>query len=322
MTVRAYLFDAAGTDRAVALTPEVAAGLGGQQLLWVDVEGRDAAELAAVGARLRLHRTSLRALLDPVRRPRLDNYGDYFQVNVAAVRPQGERFVALELDLFSGPNYVVTVHPEPLPFLERFAAQLRGDTDLGRLDSPAFLAALLDWHVTSYFAVLDDLEAAVEDLDEAALFRRADPRFLEQLAGLRRRVGEVRRLLAPHREVFAALARPDFQVLAASESAGHFRALYDRLERALDATDAAREMVLGSFELFTTGTAQSTNDTVKVLAVATVAIGLVGVLAGIMGMNFKVGFFDTGGAGFALALAAMAAAVAGVLTLARARAWL
>jgi Mg2+ and Co2+ transporter CorA len=320
--VRAYLFDADGRDRVVELTAEVVRGLGERQLLWVDVAGRDAAALTAVGERLHLHRASLRTLLDPIGRPRLDNYGDYFQVNVAAARPAGARFAALELDLFSGPNYVVTVHPEPVPFLERFAAQLRGDTDLGQLDSPAFLAALLDWHVSSYFTALDGLEEEVERLDEAALRQRADPRFLEELAALRRRVGDLRRLLAPHREVFAALARPDFRVVAASESAAHFRALNDRLERALDAADAAREMVLGSFELFMTGTAQSTNDTVRVLTVVTVLIGLTGVIAGVMGMNFPLALFDSGAVGFAAVLAGMAATVAAVLLLARARGWL
>jgi Mg2+ and Co2+ transporter CorA len=228
---------------------------------------------------------------------------------------------ALELDLFSGPNYVVTFHPEPIEFLQHFDQQVQGDTQIGELNAASFLAALLDWHVMSYFHVLENLEAEVDRLDETALRQPADHAFLEELVELRSRVAELRRLLTPHREVFSALARPDFEVLASSESAAHFRALDDRLERAIEAVEHTREMVIGSFELFMTGTAQNTNDIMKVLTIATVLVGIMGVIAGIMGMNFKLAFFESGALGFTIVLVAMIVLVGGTIALARWRRW-
>ncbi len=143
--------------------------------------------------------------------------------------------------------------------------------------------------------MLDGIEEEVDKLDERALLERADRKFLGEMVELRRRVAELRRLLTPHREVFAALARPDFELPAKTESAAHFRALNDQLERALDAVENAREMVLGSFQLYMTGTAQSTNNIVKTLMVVTVMVGILGA--------FEMKFFKSGATGFMLVIA-------------------
>ncbi len=199
---------------------------------------------------------------------------------------------------------------------------MRGDTQIGALTAASFLAALLDWHVSSYFTVLRSLEDEVDRLDEMAILAPADRKFLRQVVTLRRRVSYLRQLIAPHQEVFAALARPDFEAIAQTASAAHFRALEDRLNRAIDAVEHTREMVIGTFELFMTGTSQSTNDTMKVLTLVTALVGLMGVMAGIMGMNFTTELFESGTPGFALTIAGMLILCASIFVVARLRRWL
>src|SRR5687768_1322493 len=305
MTVRAYLFDADGADKEVQLTQDVVTGLSDRTILWVDVAGSDQNELTKVANCFNLHRESLRNLLNPIGRPRLDVYDQYFQVNVIAVQEQDKVYYPLEFDLFAGPNYAVTFHPNPIDFLETFDRQVRGDTQIGALTAASFLAALLDWHVSSYFSVLRNLEDEVDRLDEMAILAPTDRKFLRQVVELRRRVSYLRQLLSPHQEVFAALARPDFEAIAQTESAAHFRDLDDRLDRAIASVDHAREMVIGTFELFMTGTSQSTNDTMKALTLITLLVGLMGVIAGAMGMNFTTEFFEVGTPGFVLTIAGM-----------------
>ncbi len=322
MTLRAYLFDADGADQEVELTQQVITNLSDRNILWVDVSGNDQNELTQVASLLHLHRESLRNLLNPIGRPRLDVYDQYFQVNVIAVKEVDKVYQPLEFDLFSGPNYVVTFHPEPIEFLETFDRQVRGDTQIGTLTAASFLAALLDWHVSSYFTVLHTLEDEVDRLDEMAILAPTDRKFLRQVVALRRHVSYLRQLLAPHQEVFAALARPDFEAIAQTESAAHFRALDDRLDRAIASVDHAREMVIGTFELFMTGTSQSTNDTMKALTLITLLVGLMGVIAGTMGMNFTTEFFESGTPGFVLTIASMFLLTIAIMAVARWRRWL
>lgn len=318
MTVKTFLFDADGNDRGVDLTPELVAGIGERQLLWVDVLGLDQQELTRIGELFGLKEAFIDSVLTPESRPHLHNFGSYFELTVLAVRTDGNSFKQSELELVAGQNYVVTIHADPIEFLKQFDEQIRGDTDLGTLDSAQFVAALLDWHITGYFQVLESLEKRVDRLDELALAAKAGRRFLHDLVAIRRTVGDLRRALVPHREVYSTLARPDFEAIAKTRSADSFTSLHDRLERLVESIENARDMVIGTFELFSTKTAQDTNDVVKFLTVITVVIGLLGVIAGVMGMNFPdVGFFHTGIEGFLITIGVMV--VLTVLTLVLAR---
>lgn len=326
MSLRAFLYDADGTDRPVDLHDQVLHSLNDRQLLWIDVTGQDRSEIELIGATVHLHRESIKTLLNPIGRPRLDIFGDYFQVNVVAIEPNQEghepSFRQLPLDFFAGPNYLVTVHADELQFLHDFDDRVRADSGLGALDSASFLAALLDWHINSYFRVLETFEEAVDDLDEEVLLHPNDREFLKDLVELRRRVGALRRLLAPHREVFSGLARPDFHGLAGSDAAPQFRSLEDRFERAMDAAENARDQVIGSFDLYMTGTARKTNETVQVLTIVTVSLGIIGAVAGVMGTNFTVEFFKAGVRGFWLMIVGMLLLIALVLVTARRQKWI
>jgi Mg2+ and Co2+ transporter CorA len=66
----------------------------------------------------------------------------------------------------------------------------------------------------------------------------------------------------------------------------------DRLERAIDAVENARELLVGSFDIYLGRATQRSNDVMKILTlVSAIALPAI-VLAGVMGMNFKVPFFD------------------------------
>jgi Mg2+ and Co2+ transporter CorA len=89
----------------------------------------------------------------------------------------------------------------------------------------------------------------------------------------------------------------------------------------MDAIETARDLVVGSFELFATRTAQRTNDTMRVLTFVTVLLGSLAVAAGVLGMNFDAPFFQSGAQGFWTAIAGMAIVVVAALALARWRRW-
>jgi magnesium/cobalt transport protein CorA len=320
VTVRARLFDADRSVRDVDLDPALPEKIADEQLLWVDVVEPDGDEIRGLGQMFGLERQSLVNLERRFGRPRLDHFRNYFEVTLTTVDNDGAGGPR-ELDVFVGRNHVVTVHADRVPFLEEFDDQLGEDTDLGRLDAPAFLASLLDWHVASYFRVVEELEREVDQLDLAALKTDDPEAVLARLAEARRRIGRVRRLLTPHREVYAGLARPDFEALAESDSAPTFRALEDRLDRAIDAVENARELLLGSFELLMTRAAQRTNEVMKVMTLASVVLLPSIVIAGVMGMNFRVAFFEVA-EGFFVVLASMAALALLTLVVARIRGWI
>ena len=339
--VRAVLFDADHDDRVLEAGMFEAGGidctaLSDRQLLWIDVEQagehaavEHAADQRAADATLqRLVRQldlgdGAAALLRGLNgQTRLRNFGAWFLAQAIVVEHAGQlKFNGRGLAVVAGRNFVLTLHRGPLAFLEQLRTREQADSHLGVLSAESFTASLLDWHLASYFDAVTDFETEVDRLEVALLGRHFRHDYLPQLAALRRGASRLRRMLAPHRSLFSALARPDFRPDADGDANAHFLALDERFSRAMDAVENARDLVVGSFELFTTRTAQRTNDTMRALTVFTVLIGTLAVVAGVLGMNFPAPFFHSGGRGFWIAVTAMATLALTGLALARWRRW-
>ena len=89
----------------------------------------------------------------------------------------------------------------------------------------------------------------------------------------------------------------------------------------MDAAREAKESTRGSFDLLVARIGQRTNDIMKLLTLVTVILLPASVLAGIMGMNFKLGFFDLVWM-FWVVIAAMLGIAVLVLSVARSQRWI
>ncbi len=194
----------------------------------------------------------------------------------------------------------------------------RGETFLGALSAADFLSSLVDEVITGYHAIAERIEKDIDRLDHVAL-RGLDEQLLEHLVTIRRRIGFVRRTLAPHRGALAALGRPEMR--SEGTLGEPWPGLPERLEGAMSAVEALRDGLLGTYDIHMGRQAQRTNDVMKALTMVSAVFLPAVVLAGIMGMNFKLPFFDEP-SNFFLVLAAMAATAAGLLAIARWRRWI
>lgn len=318
--LRALLYDAEDANGEVELDSFEVEGLSDTQLLWIDVA--DLHELPAVAAALRLTDENLAAILDTAAEPSATLHDGYAEVAVVAPEsgePGGEPVV---VHVLVGANWVVTLHRRRVELLETFDERIRGGSELGLIDSQGFLAAILHEHVAAYLAALRPIEAELDRIDLRSLTGRMNEEaLLVELVGARIRLARLRRLLEPHREVYARLSRPEFAVQWGSEAAAEFDAVTEFLERVLSSLDSAREMIAGSFDIYTTWAAHGTNQLIRRLTVASVTILPPTLLAGIMGMNSLPRTLATGVA-FWATIIAMVSVTFGVLTLAVRRHWL
>ena len=327
VNLRALLFDAEGGDRRIDEDEIDLASMSESQLLWIDLQDNKNGEAAPILERL-LDRLGLEGADGELGqlggKPRLRNYGEWFLVEVAAVECSKRlAFHGRGLALVCGENFVLSLHRGPLEILDELYDRERGETRIGTLNAESFAASLLDWQVDSYLHAVSELEEAVDRLEVSILGRQHYPECLPELARMRRGASRLRRMLAPHRHVFGALARPDFRPDEDDHSTERrFEALELRFERAMDAVEVARELVVGSFELYTSRSAQRTNDTMRVLTFVTVLLGTLAVAAGALGMNFKAPLFDTGASGFWTSIAAMVGFSLVALVIARLMKWM
>jgi magnesium/cobalt transport protein CorA len=322
MTIKAYLYDATGRDREIELDGEVLANLHDQQLLWIDISEFEDREIRPLAHMLGLTTESVRSLLQKEHRPRLDHYGKYSQLIVNTIQEEDGRYRLVEVDFIFAANLVVTIHRHPVAFLQSFDRRVRSDSDLGELDAHSFLAGLLDWHILGYFRLVEELERAVDEIDAHALRPYHTRDLLSEMAKLRQRVAFVRRALTPHREVYAGLARLDVQTTSTSDSSISFAMLMERLDRAIDAVENARELLIGSFDIFTTQMTMRTNEAMKVLTLVSFVWFPASVIVGICALLVHTPVDPLRSYGFWIMLGCIA--LIGLITLifARRRRWI
>ncbi|MDR0182165.1 CorA family divalent cation transporter [Lysobacter arvi] len=321
-TLDIRLFESSGKVRTLDLESADLQDLEENQLLWIDLEGGGDPSISEVLARLGLGDEIAQWFLDRSAMPELRVRNGSFFVRVVAVRNEGDlAYNGTVLAILAGHNYVITSHQEPVDFLTKLRERESHESGLGMLSADSFTASLLDWHLNSYFEAVADFESADERLETDILDDRHGE-CLHSLRALRKAASRLRRMLSAHRAVFSAIARPDFRPDADGDVNRHFQTVDTHFQRAIEAVEYTREVVIGSFELFSNQTALRTNAIMRVLTILTALMGGLAVMAGVMGMNFQAPFFDTGLAGFLTAVGAMTGMAAIGLWWAWRRKWL
>jgi magnesium transporter len=322
MTLRARLYDARGDDRDVDISELDIARVDDRQLIWIDIDDRDEADLDLVARTLELEPRIVRQLARERRQPRLVRQPDRIALTLTTIEvdDEGDRPVPKGLDLIVGRNLVVTIHDGPLSAIEEYAEQLRDERDLGLLNAGAFMAGVVDGVIRGFLREVEGIERAIDHLDTIALqsTRRRDA-FFDEVVELRRRIAEVRRSLTPNRDALMPLLRPDFDLH--DEIGEAWPGIVDRLEQAISAVENARELLVGSFDVYLGRSAQHSNDVMMTLTLLSSITLPAIVLAGVMGMNFQIPFFDDP-TNFNLVVGAMVVFSVAILFVARWRRWI
>jgi Mg2+ and Co2+ transporter CorA len=308
--IRALLFESDRSSEAIpadalARMPPPA----DTQLLWLDVTSHGQPFELPRGLDLDVARLDVNGGFEPG--VVLDGAWKFLQVQALNWHGQSHP-VRAPLAVAVGPNVVITAHREPIGFLQAVLDDEADHLRVGQLESMIFAASLLDRMLTDYLDARDEFETVLDRL-ELLILRKPQPRYLRELQHLRRLASKLRQHLADQRDLFDALARPDFDPGQSDLAGRNCRLLSARYSRVMSAIETARELVNGSFDLYTSRVAESTNQVVYTLTAATLVIGVLATVAGVMGMNFTAELFESGDSGFAMTVAGMVALVLGAV---------
>jgi magnesium transporter len=145
--------------------------------------------------------------------------------------------------------------------------------------------------------------------------------LLEDLLHLKRFVFAVYRLAGQHRATLEAFLRPDFPLVGGDVVEPYFRDLDERLGRLLDALEAAKESINGTFDLYVSQVAHRTNDIMKVLTIVSVTLLPASVILGFFGTYFESPRINTT-AGFIVMISLIMLTTVGSLFLFARRGWI
>jgi magnesium transporter len=258
-------------------------------LVWLDVCDPGPAEIELLRREFGFHELALEDVCKAHQRPKCDTYPSYYFIVVYAAAHTPDRFIPMELQLFWGENYVVTIHRGQVSVLEE--ARKRWEAhESRRQHGVAYLAySILDSLVDAYFPLLDWVAERVEDLEEG-IFVRAGQAELSELFQLRKELLRMRRLLAPTRDVLNEIVRRDLPLFPQSLRP-YFGDVYDHALRVLDGLDVYRDLLASALDLHLSATSAPLNQTVKRMTALTVLVMVPTLVAGVYGMNFERSFW-------------------------------
>ena len=308
------------------LTPsqmaEAIASPGG--LLWVDLQASDAAEARAIlEGVFSFHHLAVDDCLNRhIDTPKIDDYGEYLFVISQGIRfhARAERLETTELDIFLGPNYVVSFHSHPLAAVEEVRRRAAEHGPLAGRGADFLVHALLDALVDQFQPVVAEMDQAVDALEEAVL---ANPqqRLLHDMLLLKRNAQRLRRTLLPQRDAVNRFARGEFPRLVSEETHIYFRDIYDHVVRVEDMVESLRDLTESVLGTYLSAVNNRMNEVMKVLSIVATIILPLTLISGIYGTNFENipelgwqwGYFGI--------LGAMAAVALGLVIFFRFRQW-
>ncbi|MDP9261444.1 MAG: magnesium transporter CorA family protein [Actinomycetota bacterium] len=315
----------------VAPRPRLAE-LQSEGLTWLHLEAPSHDEAQLLAARFGWHPLDVEDVLSRRERPKVDSYTEeesagylfavlHFPVYNAAVG----RLDAGELDVFLGPDYLVTlpnVELKPVTRLfERCYTNEEFRRNLFKRGSGRLLYELLDDLYDYCFPILDKIGLKLRQIDEE--IDEITPRAKERVRDIHKVKQEIisyRKIVRPQRPTLRQLERQIERFLP-EELELYFDDIVDASERIWDNLDNYKEVVEALEDTNESLISHQQNDILYVLTIFSVVMLPLTFLTGLFGMNVHFPGFNSSD-GFIVAIASMVVVVAAMLGFFRYKRWL
>jgi magnesium transporter len=304
------------TRDVVAPSPREPAELSANGLTWVHLDAPTKEEATALAERFGWHPLDVEDVLSKRQRPKVDEYADYrfvvlhFPVYDKAV----QRLNAGELDVFLGPDYLVTLPTVELLPVTRLFQRCLDDPELRESlfakGSGYLLYHVLDDLFDYCFPILDKighkLDRIEDDIDESQ-----SEEIVRDISKAKQEIISYRKIIKPQRPTLRLLERHVERFLP-EDLELYFDDLVDASERIWDILDNYKEVVEALEATNESAISHRQNDVLRVLTIFSVLLLPLTLIASILGMN--VAFPGSGTAtAFWVIVVAMVSVLVGLL---------
>jgi magnesium transporter len=305
------------TREVVAVPAREPAELRANGLSWIHLDAPTAEEATTLAERFGWHPLDVEDVLSKRQRPKVDEYDDYrfvvlhFPVYDKAV----QRLNAGELDVFLGPDYLVTLPKVELLPVTRLYQRCSDDMELRESlfgkGSGYLLYHVLDDLFDYCFPILDKighkLDRIEDDIEEARF-----EEIVQDISKAKQEIISYRKIVKPQRPTLRVLERHVERFLP-EDLELYFDDLVDASERIWDLLDNYKEVVEALEATNEAAIAHRQNDVLRVLTVFSVLVLPLTLIASLFGMNVAFPGHGTAAA-FWVILGVMVGVFAGLFT--------
>lgn len=264
------------------------------QVIWLDLEQPTAQEMDMLKREFGFHPLAIEDATHAQHRPKIDSYDDHYFFIFYSVGwgkyaheiPEEGELKIRQVAMFAGPNYLVTIHRRHIPEIAETMHRWEHSRDVIGNQSGAVVHALLDALVDNYFPVMDQLAERVEVIEEE-IFEKFQESSLSKIFALKKNLLELRRVIAPSRDVLNIMLRRETPVFD-THTVLYLTDVYDHIVRVTDSVDTYRDLLSSALDGYLSMASNRMNQTMRVLTSSSIILMSMTLVAGIYGMNFKI----------------------------------
>ncbi len=287
----------------------------GGELRWLDFRNPKEADFRYLERNFKFHPLDYEDLRSSRQRPKLEHqYEGYLFLifHVPFYDRRSKRLFQEEVDVFVGPDYLITAHSGRLKIVDQLFEECRTSTALREryMGSGAgfLLYELISRLFEHSFPMLDQVADRINTA-ERQILAGDSKEMTEELSHLKLEIINFRRIIRPQRVLVEALENKKSRLLPKRLDI-YFDDVLDAITRAADLLDNYKEVVESLEDTNETFIQHRTNNVVKMLTLISL-ITLPGAsISGLLAMNLRYPFpVNEGTFFFALALSATFAVV-------------
>ncbi len=258
--------------------------------VWVDMQGDANGDYEEILSHVfHFHPLAIEDALRDTHVPKLDDYASYLYLVFHIVGP-GEEPMDIdsqEVDVFLGPNYLVTIHEHSRRSIDR-NWNIERHSEVGLARGPAMLLyELLDSQIDNFIPLIDAFEEQLEKLGDDIFRSNEEERdLLNRLLTAKSSSLRLQRILAPQRELLGRLSTGEYRVVP-THVRMYYRDVYDHLARLANLADSMRDLSSSTIETHLALVNNRMNEVMKVLTMVSTIFIPLSFIAGIYGMNFE-----------------------------------
>src|SRR5215203_1195574 len=294
-------------------------------LHWVNIERPSSVDRAWLEEHFEFHPLDYEDVASRNQRPKIDEYPDYlfivlhFPVFDKAVG----RLNAAELDIFIGPDYLITLPNSPLPPVEYLFERCRASEEVRASllsKGPGYLLyKIVDDSFDYCFPMLRKIGNKLERLEEDIFEGKAEE-VVRDLSNSKQEIINFRKVIRPQRAVLRDLERTKQRYLA-EDLEVYFDDIVDASERIWDMLENFKEVVEALEDTNESVLSHRVNEVLRVLTAFSVVVLPLTLFASVFGMNVRLPFHGTVVAFWAI-IGGMVLVLVGMIGYFRRRGWL
>ncbi|MGK2955645.1 MAG: magnesium transporter CorA family protein [Solirubrobacterales bacterium] len=260
-------------------------------LRWFNIEHPGGAERAWLEEHFDFHPLDIEDVLSRNQRPKIDEYPDYLFLilHVPVFDRNAGRLGAGEIDLFVGPDFVVTLPNQPVPPVEYLFSRCQDDeklrTKLFSRGSGYLMYRLVDDSFDYCFPMLRKIGNKLDALEDE-IFEGHSEDVVRDISNTKQEIINFRKVIRPQRPVLRDLEKVKSRYLASDlDLEIYFDDIVDAHERIWDMLENYKEVVVGLEETNESFLSHRVNDVLRVLTAISVIVLPLTLIASIFGMN-------------------------------------